>query len=133
MTRRTLLRSPWHRGWPLLAAALAFGCGGPTPQPADPSLAREALREALDAWQRGETAESLSRRRPPIVVVDHQWNSGAKLAKFELADGEQPAGADLRFEVVLHLEGAQKKKNAPTRAAYTVGTKPKTTVVREDL
>ena len=58
-------------------------------------------------------------------------HGGAVIPKYEVADGEQPAGNDLRFEVTLHLE-EPKKQAAPTRASYSVGTEPQATVVRDD-
>lgn len=114
----------------ILGLALAAGCGGRAPRPADPDQARTAVRAALDAWARGESAETLTQRRPAIHVVDHEWRSGLRLDRYEVV-ADQPAGADLRCETTLWLRGPR-ETTIQKPAVYIVGTNPALTVVRED-
>jgi hypothetical protein len=132
---RVLPRRPFSR-WRWLAAApvaaLGLGCGGGSlPRSADPDRASEALRTALDAWQRGEAAASLKDHRPAITVIDHDWQSGLRLTRYELTGAAQPSGTDRRCEVNLWLQDPRRKP-APKTVAYTIGTDPALTVVRED-
>jgi hypothetical protein len=116
----------------LALAALPLGCAGATaPRPPDPARAREALRTALDAWQRGESTEALKQRRPPIQVVDHEWRDGVQLVRYRLGDHGQAAGGDLRCPVVLLLRG-KNGKAVEKKAVFGVGTAPVLTVVREE-
>jgi len=122
-TRRVLL---------LVLAAVPLGCGGASaPRPPDPVRARAALHAALDAWQRGESAEALRQRRPPIHVVDHEWRSGVQLVRYRASDAKQAAGGDLRCPVVLSLRG-KNGKAFEKKAVFGVGTAPVLTVVREE-
>jgi hypothetical protein len=116
----------------LFLAALAAGCDARTspPAPADPATARAALRAALDAWQKGATADSLKDRRPPVYVIDPEWRSGRRLLAYQVQD-DAPFGADLRCRVVLSLadDGG---RPIPRAAVYAVGTSPALTVAREE-
>lgn len=109
----------------------AIGCSGSSPpKPADPALARQALRLTLDSWQKGAASGSLKEREQPIHVVDHQWRSGYQLVRYQLgADGL--LGANLRCQVQLSLKNA-KGKAIHKKAIYSVGTSPVLTVVREE-
>lgn len=114
-----------------VAALLAAGCAGDSPPPsADPDLARAALRGALEAWVKGEPTDALKSRSPAVVVVDHEWTVGVKLARFELGP-DVPSGADLRCEATLWILD-RRDKLVKRKAAYRVGTAPAVTVVRED-
>ena len=51
----------------LFALAAVLGCGGGTlPERANPERARQALRTALDTWQKGESTEALANGSPPL-------------------------------------------------------------------
>jgi len=113
------------------AGLVILGCGRQTPpQPADPARAREALKAALDAWQKGEPAEALHDRRPPVRVIDPEWRSGRRLVGYRLQD-DQPLGGDLRCQLLLSLKDANGKA-VQKKAVYSVGTSPALTVVREE-
>ena len=117
-------------GFAAVLAAGIVGCSwGSTP--ADPQEAEHALQAALDAWQRGESAETLRERRPPIYVVDHEWRAGRKLVRYELAGAGQPAGNDQRCEAVLYFPDRRARPVAQ-KVSYSVGTRPALSVVRED-
>jgi hypothetical protein len=112
----------------LLAAAGCFG--GRPPEPADPDRAREVLRATLDAWQKGESGDSLQQRQPAIIVVDEEWRDGYRLLGYKLG-GELPMGGELRCRVALSLKnprGRAVKKDA----VFNVGTGSVLTVSRQD-
>jgi hypothetical protein len=107
------------------------GCGGISPpKPADTVQARQALRIALDTWQKGVEPGSLKVSEPPIQVVDHQWRSGYQLVGYQVG-GDRPLGANLRCQVQLALKNA-KGKPLHKKAVYSIGTSPVLTVVREE-
>jgi hypothetical protein len=115
-----------------LGAFLMLGCGGPSLQePADPGRAREVLQTVLDAWQRGETPDSVRAASPAIHVNDPDWQAGCRLTRYRItADGGR-AGIDLRYPVTLTLRnpsGQTIQKNT----TYLVGTSLLLTVVRHD-
>jgi hypothetical protein len=119
---------------PVLAAVLVLafavalpGCGGAAAaRPADPELARQALRDALDAWQRG-TAHDAS----AVRVADEDWLAGSKLVSYRVSDRDQPLGAHLRCRVDLTLRDARGKTVA-RKAVYDVATDPRPAVIRLD-
>jgi hypothetical protein len=122
------------RVWAFLLACALFalaGCSGPSrPIPADSVQAREALRLALDSWQKGVVADSLKQGQPPIQVVDHQWRSGYQLVRYQLGSDGQ-LGTNLRCQVQLALKNP-KGKVLNKKAIYSVGTSPVLTVSREE-
>jgi hypothetical protein len=130
MKQMQLTLRPWVF---LLASAIVAlaGCSGPSrPSPADSVQAREALRLALDSWQKGVAADCLKERQPPIQVVDHQWRTGYQLVRYQLGSDGQ-LGANLRCQVQLALKNP-KGKALNKKAVYSVGTSPVLTVCREE-
>jgi hypothetical protein len=113
-----------------LALFVVFGCRGQPPAPADPERAREVLRQALDAWQRGDTPESLKQRDPAIVANDPEWSSGTRLLNYKV-DGDGLLGAELRCPVTLSVQ-TKNGKTVQKKAVYYIGTTPVLTVVREE-
>jgi hypothetical protein len=119
---------------PVLAVALVLvfavalpGCGGAAAaRPADPDLARKALHDVLDAWQRGAAHDASA-----VRVADEDWLSGAKLVSYKVADRDEPVGARLRCRVDLTLRDARGKTVA-RKAVYDVTTDPAPIVVRLD-
>jgi hypothetical protein len=114
-----------------LGVLLAAGCGPGLPAEADPGLARDALRNVLDAWQRGDRPEALRAASPAVHVNDPDWSAGRRLARYEIAGEGGRSGVDLRYAVRLTLtdpNGRAVRKDT----AYVVGTSPVLTVVRND-
>lgn len=111
-----------------LALLLAAGCGNSLPPQADPDQARAALRAALDAWQKGESAESLARGVPPVYFNDPKCGAGVQLLGYKLDDGHGFHGQSVRLPVVLSL----KQKDGTTKdrkTAYLVDTSPAVVIV----
>jgi hypothetical protein len=100
------------------------------PKPADAVQARQALRVALDTWQKGAAPASLKEGEPSIQIVDHQWRSGYQLVRYQVRD-DRPLGTNLRCQVQLSLKNT-KGKSLQKKAVYSVGTNPILTVVREE-
>jgi len=120
--------------WPGLLVALSVfgsvGCGKGQPK-ADPEVARETLRVALDAWKKGEAVDALKDRNPPIHVADHEWRGGFALLNYQVSPKDQLFGSDLRCQVELALRNP-KGKELKKKATYSVGTNKALTVIRED-
>jgi hypothetical protein len=131
-----MTRAPWQArcGWPLLALCLAAlpGCRGRVPAPADPGRGREALHAALDAWEKGETPESLRQRTPPIYVTDTDWLAGQRLVHYQLKDKDEYHGSQFRCWVVLSLQSAKGGRKEKT-VSYLIDTQPALVIVRGDM
>lgn len=111
----------------VLAVALAMsGCGSAAARPADPDLARQALVEALDSWQRGAAHDAA-----PVRVADEDWLAGARLVSYRVAPSEEAIGAHRRFAVELTLRDARGRA-AARKAHYDVSTDPTPAVIRLD-
>jgi len=98
---------------------LASGCGGSSSGdyrryvPSGAS-ARQALEEALAAWQRGEPAGKLQSSSTAVEVVDTKRPAGQKLVRFEILNEEAGEGPRW-FTVRLVLE-----PQGETEARYVV-------------
>jgi hypothetical protein len=115
-----------------LVPVLVIGCAKPPPEPADPDKARQVLRSALDAWQKGETPDALKARQPPIYFNDTDWQAGRRLAGYQVKEDGKHYGAQFRCSVVLSLEGDMgKRSDKPVK--YLVDTHPAVVIVRDDL
>jgi hypothetical protein len=95
----------WTRAAFMLFAALALaGCsrkGGKvedyTPKP---DQARKALEAALTSWKNGDAAGTVpGTKNPRVDVMDSAWQTGQKLAGFEILR-EESAGQGPRVFVV---------------------------------
>jgi hypothetical protein len=127
MSVKCLQLLPWA---PLVFAAA--GCGGQAgpPAPVDPAAARSALRTALDAWRKGETADSLKERLPPIYMIDYEWRSGRRLLNYEVHD-DDPFGGALRCRVTLSL-AEEHGRSSSKSVVYAVGGDQALAVTREE-
>jgi hypothetical protein len=118
----------------LLLPVLSFtaGCGGSGRAEApDPEFARQTLCLVLDAWEDGESTESLRQRSPAIYVNDQDWQEGKSLSAYQLIGKEHTVGAGLRCEVQLSLKDARGKIRKK-KAMYSVQTSQALSVSRED-
>jgi hypothetical protein len=115
-----------------VASLGSAGCGGASlPSAADAGQAREALRSALKAWEKGEKPDALTKLSPPIHVSDVDWHDGYRLQKFEVYPKDQPKGLSLRCFATLdlkHPRGATVQKIV----AYMIDTQSVIAIVRED-
>jgi hypothetical protein len=118
-------------GW-LVGLVFLAGCGGrQLPSPADPEHARQALRAALDAWARGEKAQSLRGGAPPMSVVDGDWDRGLRLEKYRLEPSDRVSGPNLLCPVRLTLRTSQGRA-IQKQVVYHVGTSPLVSILREE-
>ena len=120
---------PLRRSWWLVIVLVASGgCGGKLPPQGDPEMARAALREALDAWQAEQPADSLLRRQPPIYFNDPMRRTSVQLLGYQLAEQYEFHGQSVRLTAVLSLkleDGTTREK----KAAYVIDTSPATVIV----
>lgn len=120
-----------YRAPALLATVLLLGCGGgrgSLPEQADPAQAKQALRLALDAWQKGESVDALRGRTPAIHFNDPKAASGMRLLSYELPDDHQFFGQSVRLKVKATIEqkdGIQKER----MLTYLVDTSPAVVIV----
>ena len=111
------------------------GCGDPSPLPMAATLetARPALVAALDGWKQGLTYQELMDRSPSLYFRDDDLNRSLQLLDYSIEGDGQPNGTGFSFVVSLNIqdrEGA--RPPVRKRVAYTVVTRPKTAISRED-
>lgn len=106
---------------------LLASCGGERP-PAGPSSAdaRTALVATLDAWKSGRKPGPIE-GTPPIFAVDSAWQSGQKLAGYEVL-GDEPVDGVVAFNVRLSLVRPDRREE--TR--YLIMGRSPINVMRED-
>lgn len=114
-----------------LALSMALlGCGPgdiKTPGMSDPTVAKQSLTKALDAWKSGQQPNSLD----GITVNDFDWHGGAKLASYAIQADGVAFGESVSFRATLDMTDA---KGARQRVAaqYLVATTPKISISRSD-
>src|SRR5262249_17874098 len=100
-----------YRAMRLLAASLfalyclaCAGCSTRSNAEFVPAVgrARDALTQALSAWQNGKPPH-IKDADPPVEALDSRWKKGAKLASFEILETEPGAGPSW-FKVKLTLK-----------------------------
>jgi hypothetical protein len=116
-----------------LLLTLAAGCGGgpDTPPPVDPGEARRQLGDALEAWKKGESHQSLGAREPPVVFNEPLWEGGTRLVAYELGEAELQ-GRQARCKARLTLVSRDGKQSERS-IAYIVDTNPRVVITRESL
>ncbi|HEY2155947.1 MAG TPA: hypothetical protein VGH33_09980 [Isosphaeraceae bacterium] len=113
-----------------LTVALVAGCSGSGGAgPVDAPRAREALKTALDGWKRGDVPASFATASPAMTVQDMDWQAGAKLVAYQVADDGKDFGLNLHVPVMLTLRTPQ-GKDVKKSVNYVVGTTPIVTVFR---
>jgi len=128
MRRLKEVQSPW-----LLAGALAgscfFGCGKSSLDQYVPAEgpARKALEAALTHWREGHSPGTVTSISPAVEVVDSQWNTGQKLAGFQVVNQESGDGV-WWFTVRLTLGDSEKEQEV----RYAVVGKVSLWVFREE-
>jgi hypothetical protein len=113
----------------LVAALCQSGCQ-PAAQPAVPEQARDALRQALNAWKQGERPDAFQ-ERTEITAVERRWATGVRLLAYEFQGEGRMHGFDWQGRVNLSLQDAHGKK-MQERAIYNVSTAPARVVVRSE-
>jgi hypothetical protein len=124
----TTIRPAW--GMALLMAATLGCAGNPLPPQASPDQAREALRTALDAWQKGESIEALAQREPPVYFNDPKCRSSLRLQGYKLVDGHNFHGQSVRLAAVLSLK-QEDGQTQDREVGYLVDTSPAIVIVPE--
>jgi hypothetical protein len=116
-----------------LPSVLAFGgCGDTLPEPSEVTKAGPVVAAALDAWRRGEKADTLLNAATPVRVIDHEWQTGWALDDYKLEGAPVPYGPTIRQPVALELknpDGKEIKKSV----FYLVNTGNPSVITREDL
>ncbi len=105
-----------------------LGCS-PAPNSSDPTVGREALQKALQAWQKGDSLDAYKQTAPTVTVVEKAWADGTKLVAFEIAAEAVPDGYDAQFKAKLDVKDASGKQSTQ-KAVYNVSTTPALVIVR---
>jgi hypothetical protein len=113
----------------IVVVALLPGCR-PEAALASPDQARATLREALEAWRKGETAEAF-RGSSSITVVERKWRDGIRLLGYEVIGDGKMSGFDWQCRVRLSLQNAGGKRSQE-KAVYSVSTSPALVIVRSE-
>lgn len=118
--------------WILVVAALLslVGCdtrGGLSQQ--DYDRAKDALDQALTAWQKGEPAKKWFATNASVRFVDDEWGKGNRLMKYEIVHIR--ANADGYPEAIVRLTIQQKKGNQQMEqeALYGINVKKANQVI----
>jgi hypothetical protein len=95
-------------GWLPVAAALLgliAGCSdGHAKFKPTADEARTSLETALTAWQDGKPYGPIE-AKPPVQVVDSQWQAGQQIESFQIGDEEDPGDGTKQFVVKLKIKG----------------------------
>jgi hypothetical protein len=114
----------------VLAAASLAGCGvRQRAAPLDVRLAREVLKTSLEAWKKGDPAETLKNGSPSIIAQDPDWVAGARLVAYTL-DGDHKRVAENLFVPVKLTLKLKNGKHATKDVTYVIGTSPNVMVFR---
>jgi hypothetical protein len=113
----------------VLGVIVQPGCR-PSAQQSDPDRARATLRQALDAWQKGETPDAF-RERTSVTAVEPKWQAGVRLVGHEMLGEGEMSGFDWQCKVRLSLENAGGKKSQE-KATYSISTSPTLVIVRSE-
>jgi hypothetical protein len=121
---------PARSGPALIAVALAFtGCSDAESQQ-ELDLARKSVQAALDAWKRGEAAETLRSLSPPLEFHDDDWGQAARLIDYQIVQVYHETDGSPRCAVALTV---QHGGGEPTslKVTYQVNTRPKVVIARD--
>lgn len=117
-----------RRRWLPTAAALAClgwaGCSSATPAPPpSPAEARHLLSQFLEAWQEGQTPQTLAQRQPPIQGREPEWTAGAQLIEYAIEEEGAPFGNSflVRARLTLQHPGARRPETLNVLYAVTAG------------
>jgi hypothetical protein len=108
-----------------LGLLVLSGCGAPTNQGVDSDLARATLVRMLEHWQAGGNSQECQTWDPPVVVGFSAWESGTKLARFQLGEAR---ALDANLFVNVDLELVVGGRTETVQQQYCVSTAPVLTV-----
>ena len=116
----------------ILTLPLLTGCRGKTGAvAASPEKARDTLRQGLDAWKSGKTADAI-KASDSIIFSDSDLEKGSRLLNYEVQGDGASDGFDWQLRVKLTLQDATGNKDEK-RAVYNVNTSPKLVIVRKEM
>ena len=97
--------------------------------PLDVELAREVLKTSLEAWKKGDSADTLKNGSPSIIAQDPDWVTGARLIAYTLDGDDKRVAENLFVPVKLTLK-LKNGKQATKNVTYVIGTSPQVMVFR---
>lgn len=118
--------------WVWLAAVFAVcGCGDDESQ-RELDFAGQVVATALDAWKRGESADSLLSHETPIEFHDDDWQLAARLVDYTIVQVYRDTDGGPRCAVTLTLQRGQAPPEQ-IQETYQVNTNPKVVVARDPM
>jgi hypothetical protein len=114
-----------------LSLLVFSGCSSGLPPESRPDDARVHLTRALDAWKAGEAAATLADSKPPLRVIDRDWQERAQLESYKLAEEGQQLGLNIQWTVDLSLRLPNGKERSK-RVTYVVASGSNPVVARQD-
>jgi hypothetical protein len=113
-----------------LAALVAAGCEEKfAATSVDSSKALDALKTTLDAWKKGDAADTLKTASPAITAQDLDWLGGASLTDYAIEGQGDKVDSNLKVPVKLTLK-TKDGKDVTKTVKYLVTTSPSITVFR---
>jgi hypothetical protein len=113
----------------VLTFLMALGCKQRAQQ-SEPEQARETLRRALDAWQKGESPDALQ-KQSSITAVDPHWQAGVRLTQYEIIGDGNSSGFDWQCQVRLSLQD-NGGNSSQMKATYSISSAPAKVIVRAE-
>jgi hypothetical protein len=129
--KQIMIDIKWRVGLTILVLTLVMPLGcRQTAQQSEPEQARETLRRALDAWQKGESPNALQ-KQSSITAVDPYWQAGVRLLQYEIMGDGNSSGFDWQCQVRLSLQD-NGGNSSQMKATYSISTAPAKVIVRSE-
>ncbi|HUQ72367.1 MAG TPA: hypothetical protein VM165_22765 [Planctomycetaceae bacterium] len=94
--------------------------------------AKAALLKVLEAWKAGGAPDELPKASPKIIIVDHDWAGGRRLADYAIV--EDPVLNGSHWRVFANLTLLRKSQlDKPQRVCYAVTLGPTVSILRSDF
>lgn len=113
-----------------LALVIVAGCSAG----AKVDDAKAYVQQALEVWQSGGKAESLTSRSPAIEFHEAMWNAGEKLVRFEMGGAQYvPRDNLVRCETRLTLRNRKGKEHTEGVTFDVVSMEPTVKIVNNPM
>jgi hypothetical protein len=122
----------FHAGIAPALAAIGLtilGCGD-LQSKQELQLLEESVTAALEAWKRGERADALKSRTPPIEFYDDDWQRSARLVDYQVVKLYPETDGSARCAVSLTVQ-RRGRQPVQVQATYQMSHKPHLVIARD--